>query len=158
MRATINAAILLGGGIGKPLGLLSAQSGIPICEVSPATAVGQFAWQDLIMLAMEIPVQWHTGASFLMNQLTAALLMTMSDAMGKPLLGSIQGLHARPRWSLCGFPVNIASQMPDVKPGSTPIAFGNWQKAYNIVERKGVTMQVDPYSSGFVVCTNSKLA
>ena len=101
------------------------------------------------MLAMEIPIQWHAGASFLMNQRTAALLMTMSDATGKPLLGSMQGLHDGPRWSLCGFPVNIASQMPDVAPGSTPVAFGNWQKTYTIVERKGVTMQVDPYSSGF---------
>ena len=101
------------------------------------------------MLAMEIPIQWHAGASFLMNQRTAALLMTMSDATGKPLLGSMQGLHDGPRWSLCGFPVNIASQMPDVAAGSTPVAFGNWQKTYTIVERKGVTMQVDPYSSGF---------
>src|SRR5262249_31677411 len=149
MRATIAAAVLLGDGVGKPLGLLHQNSGIPICEVSPATAPGQFAWQDLIMLAMEIPIQWHSGASFLMNQRTAALLMTMSDATGKPLLGSMQGLHDGPRWSLCGFPVNIASQFPDVAPGATPIAFGNWQKTYTIVERKGVTMQVDPYSSGF---------
>jgi predicted phage gp36 major capsid-like protein len=49
---------------------------------------------------MEIPIQWHAGASFLMNQRTAALLMTMSDATGKPLLGSMQGLQPS-RGSVC---------------------------------------------------------
>jgi HK97 family phage major capsid protein len=63
MGATINAAILLGDGIGKPTGLLAAQSAIPICEVSPPTAPGQFTFQDLLMLKYEIPLQWRDGCS-----------------------------------------------------------------------------------------------
>jgi HK97 family phage major capsid protein len=51
MRATINAAVLLGEG--KPMGLLNPNSGIPNCECSPATAPGQFSWQDLMMLKYE---------------------------------------------------------------------------------------------------------
>ena len=47
MRATINAAVLLGDGVGKPMGLLNPNSGIPICDVSPATPAGQFSWQGL---------------------------------------------------------------------------------------------------------------
>jgi hypothetical protein len=35
MRATTNAAVLLGNGAGKPIGLMNPNSGIPICEVSP---------------------------------------------------------------------------------------------------------------------------
>lgn len=69
-RNTINHAIILGDGIGKPLGLLNPNGGIPICETSPATPAGQFSWQDLIMLKWEIPMQWQTGASYLMNQRT----------------------------------------------------------------------------------------
>jgi len=42
-----------------------------------------------------------------------------------------------------------ATQMPDVAPGSTPVAFGDFSKAYTIVERKARTMQIDPYSAGF---------
>lgn len=41
--------------------------------------------------------------------------------------------------------------MSNCAPGATPIAFGNWQKAYTVVDRKAVTMLVDPYSAGF--CT-----
>jgi HK97 family phage major capsid protein len=85
MRATINEAILIGDGLGKPLGLLHQKSGIPVCETSPSTPPNQFTWQDLIMLKYEIPMQWQNGASFLMNQRTFALLLTMSDAGGRPM-------------------------------------------------------------------------
>jgi len=162
MNALINEALIIGDGVGRPLGLLNPASGIP--------PIGQYSWQDLIMLAMEIPAQWQANASFLMNQRTAALLLTMYRT-GRPMLGSIQGLHDGPRWSLLGFPIHIASQMPDVAPGATPIAFDDWKRAYTIVTRKNPTIQVDPYSAGFCLlykaearvggaptCPNGKIA
>jgi HK97 family phage major capsid protein len=79
MRATVNAAVLLGDSIGKPMGLLNPNSGIPICECSPATAPGQFSWQDLMMLKYEIPMQWMDGSSYLMNQRTFALQFCPMD-------------------------------------------------------------------------------
>jgi HK97 family phage major capsid protein len=84
-RDTINAAIVNGDGIGKPLGLLHPSAGIPVCETSAATQAGQFTWQDCVSLAYEVPMQYHGGASFLLNQRTWALMMTMSDASGRPL-------------------------------------------------------------------------
>jgi HK97 family phage major capsid protein len=42
MRETINGNILLGDGIGKPMGFMSPQAGIPICDTSAATPPGQF--------------------------------------------------------------------------------------------------------------------
>jgi HK97 family phage major capsid protein len=51
---------------------------------------------------------------------------------------------------LAGSPVHIITPLPDIHPGSTPVAFGNRQKA-TIVYRKAVTLLVDPFSAGF--CT-----
>jgi len=148
MRATINHAIIVGDGVGKPLGILHPNAGIPICETSPNTPPGMFTWQDLIQLKYELPMEWHTGASYLMNQRTFSLLHTMSDAIGRPLVSPIpQG----PGFMLDGSPIRIASQMPDVAPGATPVAFGNWQRVYMVVWRKAITMQQDPYSAGFCV-------
>ena len=47
--------------------------------------------------------------------------------------------------------------MPDVAPGSTPVAYGNWKQAYMVVNRRGVTVQNDPFSGidGSVVCPNA---
>ena len=149
MGATINSALLLGDGVGKPMGLLNPRSGIPICETAAATLAGVLAWQDLYMLKYEIPLQWHAGASFLMNQRTFAQIATMTDANGRPIWSQLPG--GEPGFQIAGSPVHIATQFPDIAPGATPVAFGNWEKTYMIVWRKAVTLQVDPYSANF--CT-----
>jgi HK97 family phage major capsid protein len=109
MRATINAAILLGDGAGKPL---ICGRGNSICDVSPATAPGHYSWQDLLMLRYEIPLQWQLGCSYLMNQRTFALLQTMSSAEGRPLFGPQGTTTPGTGFSFAGSPINIVSQMP----------------------------------------------
>jgi HK97 family phage major capsid protein len=147
MRITINDAIVAGDGLGKPMGLLNPQSGIAICETGAATPPGMFTWQDLVMLKFELPQQWWDGSVYLMNQRTAGLLMTMSSTDGRPLLSALPA--GMPGFALAGSPIVIASQMPDVQPGSTPILFGNLRAAYTIVDRKAVTMVHDPYTAGW---------
>ena len=156
MRATINAAVLLGDGIGKPLGLLNSNGGIPICEVSPATAPGKFSWQDLMMLKYEIPMQWMDGSSYLMNQRTFALLQTMSSAEGRPLFGPMGTAAPGTGFQFAGSPINIASQMPDVQPGSTPVAFGNWKRRTPSSRESCRRFKSILLAPGSAVCTSSK--
>jgi HK97 family phage major capsid protein len=146
-RRVISDAILLGDGIGKPTGLLNPQSAVPICETAVSTAPGQFTWQDLVMLKWEIPMQWQAGANYFMNQRTAALLFSMSDTTGRPLLTTLP--ERQPGFMLAGSPIVIVSQMPDVAPGSTPVMYGNLKEAYLIADRRAVTMVVDPYTAGW---------
>jgi len=105
------------------------------------------------MLRYQVPMQFHggpNGGRYLMNQNTFALCLTMSDAIGRPLFASMPHEYGHPL-TLCGSPVTIVSQMPDVAPGATPIAWGNWHEVYMVVHRKAVTMQQDPYSAGFCI-------
>jgi HK97 family phage major capsid protein len=83
-----------------------------------------------------------------MNQRTFALLQSMSSAEGRPLFGKVGTTTPGTGFQFVGSPINIVSQMPDVQPGSTPVAFGNYKRAYTIVTRKLPTLQVDPYSAG----------
>jgi HK97 family phage major capsid protein len=99
------------------------------------------------MLKYEVPMQWHAGGSYIMNQRTFALLLTMSDALNRPLWGQLPG--GVPGFMLAGSPIVIVSQMPDVQPGATPIAFADWKAAYTIVNRRATTMITDPFSAGF---------
>src|SRR6516225_6186014 len=101
------------------------------------------------MLKYEVPMQWHAGGSYIMNQRTFALLLTMSDALNRPLWGQLPG--GVPGFMLAGSPIVIVSQFPDVQPGATPVAFGDWKAAYTIVNRRATTMLADPYSASF--CT-----
>jgi len=154
-RNTISTAIISGDGQGKPLGILNPAAGIPICDTSDATPAGQFTWQDLIMLKWQVPMQFHggngngNGGRYLMNQNTFGLTLTMSDAMGRPIM--IATPTDNGSFIVNGSPVQIVTQMPDVAPGATPVAFGNWNIAYMVVNRKAVAMQQDPYSAGFCI-------
>jgi HK97 family phage major capsid protein len=149
-RAQINHAILVGDGFGRPQGILNPSSGIPIMDTAASTPPGYFTWQDLLMLRFAVPLSLQANAgAYLMNQYTWALCTTMSDANGRPIMTSTPGDETPFR--LGGVPVIIAPQMPDCVPGATPVAFGNWNRAYMVVNRKGVTMQQDPYSAGFCV-------
>src|SRR5262245_23287311 len=147
-RRTISNAIVAGDGVGKPLGILHPLAGIPVCETSPSTPAGMFTWQDLVMLKYMVPMQWHgEGAAYLMNQMTFALLLTMSDASGRPIM--VASPTEGGQFLLNGSPIVIASQMPDVAPGSTPVAFGNWRMAYMLVNRRATSMLTDPFSASW---------
>lgn len=148
-RATISNAIISGDGVGKPLGILNGSSGIPACNTSANTPAGQFTWQDLVMLRWQVPMQWQGGGKYLMNQNTLGLTLSMSDGMNRPLM--IASPVDAGSFLTGGSAVQVVTQMPDVAPGSTPIAYGNWNAVYMIVNRKSVAMQQDPYSAGFCV-------
>jgi len=149
-RATINAAVVAGDGFQKPMGILNPAARVPIYETSAATAPGLLTWQDLISLKWAVPVQYHSqGGAYLLNQRTFAQILTMSDANSRPIM--IASPTESGQMLINGSPVVIATMMPDVLPGSTPVAFGGWKAAYTVVTRKATTMLIDPYSSGF--CT-----
>ena len=115
-RNTISNSIIAGDGLGKPLGFMNPNAGIPILDTAPSTPAGQIAWQDCVQLKYDIPVQWHAGGAFYMNQRTLALLFTSSDAIGRPLWQQLPG--GFPSLTLAGSPVVIVAQMPDCLPGN----------------------------------------
>jgi HK97 family phage major capsid protein len=147
MRVIISQAVMTGSGIGMPLGILHPTAGVPVCDTGVNTPASQFSWQDLIFLKWQVPIQWQAGGRFLLNQNTFALLLTLSDALGRPLMIAMPTDPSI--YFINGSPVSIVSQMPDVAPGATPVMFANLAEAYLIVQRKSVTMLHDPYSSGF---------
>ena len=51
------------------------------------------------------------------------------------------------RASLAGFPLADAEDMPDIAANSLSIAFGDFRRGYLIVDRQGVRVLRDPYSS-----------
>lgn len=147
-RSQISTAIVSGDGIGKPLGIL--RSGIPIVDTNtPPTPAGQLTWQDLVLLKYMIPTNFQNGGAYLMNQTTFGQVLTLSDAMGRPIM--MASPTEAGQYLVAGSPVVIANQMPGVTVGATPVAYGNWKEAYMVVNRKAVTMQQDPYSAGFCI-------
>ncbi|GLR85838.1 phage major capsid protein [Bradyrhizobium iriomotense] len=149
VRKIASRAIASGSGNGMPIGILNPMAGIPICDTGVDTPAGTFTWQDLVMLMFQVPIAYHAGATWVANQRTLGLLFSMSDAAGRPIVQ--QDLQAAPRFTLLGHPIVVSEFWPDVAPGATPLAFGNFREAYMLINRRALTILPDQYSAGFCI-------
>ncbi|MBW2631257.1 MAG: phage major capsid protein [Deltaproteobacteria bacterium] len=95
------------------------------------------------------PVYRQNG-TFLMNDSTLAVIRKMKDGEGNYLWRP--GLEAGSPDVLLGKPVEIDDNMDDIGAGKYPVAFGDFKKAYRIIDHvNGIRVLRDPYTSkGFV--------
>ena len=96
-----------------------------------ADAIGDA--DKLIELVYKVKSQYRQNGMFLMNSLTTSKVRTMKDGDGRFLW--VDGLAVGQPATLLGYGVAAGEAMPDVAANSTPIAFGDFEKAYTMVER-----------------------
>ncbi len=90
------------------------------------------------------PVYRQNG-TWLMNDTTLSIVRKMKDGEGRYLWQP--GLAAGVPDTLLGKPVEIDDNMPDIGADEYPIAFGDFKRAYTIVDHvTGTRMLRDPYS------------
>jgi HK97 family phage major capsid protein len=67
-----------------------------------------------------LPEEYAARGTYLMNGATLGLLMTMSDAMGRPIWMQTPASDAGGfgGFQIAGSPVRVVSQMPDVAAGT----------------------------------------
>ncbi len=149
------AAFINGDGVDKPTGFLThaqvADAGWSwgnIGYIATGTD-GDFdaaSPADAILdLVYALGAQYRAGAGFVMNSKTAGVVRKMKDADGRFLWSD--GLAAGEPARLLGYPVLIAEDMPDIAPGSTAIAFGDFGAGYTVAERPDLRVLRDPFSA-----------
>jgi HK97 family phage major capsid protein len=149
------AAFVDGDGTNKPRGFLDYDQ---IAEASWAwekigflkTGVdGAFPGSNpsdiLIDLIYALKAGYRQNASFVMNRKTQAAVRKLKDGDGNYVWMPPAAPGARAM--LAGFPVVEAEDMPDIATDATPIAFGDFQRGYLVVDRTGVRVLRDPYSA-----------
>ncbi len=149
------AAFVNGDGIGKPKGFLSyvnaADAAQQWGEVGyVATGVdGDFAATDpvdsLIDLIYAPKAVYRPNARFVMNRRTVSAVRKFKDADGNYIW---QPANAAGQPStLLGYAVTEIEEMPGIATDTTAIACGDFRRGYLIVDRAGVRVVRDPYSS-----------
>jgi len=88
---------------------------------------------------------YRRTAIWLMASATANAIDRLKDGNGQPIWRD--GMTAGAPPSLLGLPVEFDETMPAVEAGALPIALADWKRAYLIVDRPGVKMLRDPYTS-----------
>ncbi|MFA5900858.1 MAG: phage major capsid protein [Hyphomicrobium sp.] len=109
----------------------------PTTSVSPADA--------LVDLTYSLKASYRQNASWLMSGTTAAKVRKFKDANGAPIW--TDSIQAGQPSMLLGFPVFLDENMPAVEAGKFPIAFGDFQRGYLILDRMGIRVMRDPYTA-----------
>lgn len=99
----------------------------------------------LIDLTTALKGGYRAGAAFLMNRLTIGKIRKWKDGQGNYLWQP--SAQAGQPGSLLGYACEESDAMPDVGANAFPIAFGDFKRGYLIVDRVGIRVLRDPYSS-----------
>ncbi|WP_136440312.1 phage major capsid protein [Pacificoceanicola onchidii] len=145
-----DVAIIDGDGTKKPLGMLGTA---PVADPdgSRTDMVYQFlasgvaddigTADKLIELVYLLKAQYRMNANWLLNSFSTRKVRTMKDGNDR-FLWTDSLVVGQPA-SLLGYPVATAEAMPDIAANSTPIAFGDFEKAYTLVERHDLRITPD---------------
>jgi HK97 family phage major capsid protein len=112
-------------------------------------AVGAFPASDasdvLVDLVYTLKAGYRQNAHFVMNRSTQAAVRKLKDGDNT----YVWQPPATPgeRAMVMGFAIVEAEDMPDIGSDAAAIAFGDFRRGYLIVDRAGVRVLRDPYSS-----------
>jgi HK97 family phage major capsid protein len=149
------AAFVNGNGTNKPTGFLNYTKTTLSTwawgktAYVPTGVAGAFAASNpsdiLIDLIYSLRAGYRQNASFVMNRKTQALIRKFKTTTGEYIWEPPATLGATA--TLMNFPVVEAEDMPDVATDSYSIAFADFRRAYLVVDRRGIRVLRDPYSS-----------
>lgn len=155
-------AFISGTGIKQPVGLLHTGHTY-IDEASTAWSWGSVGYiktgvnggfaaasssvnqgDKLWTLTSQLRGPYRQNAAFMGNRRTKGVCRTLKDGTGQWIWADARDGNPE---SLCGYPFIEAEQMPDIATNSYSLAFGDYRKAYMIVDRVGMSVLRDPYSA-----------
>lgn len=148
-------AFVLGNGTNKPKGFLDytkvadaswswGNLGYIVTGASGAFAASNPS-DKLIDLVYALKSGYRQNAQWVMNRKVQAAIRKLKDADGNYLWQPAATASAKA--SLMSFPITEAETMPDVAADSYSAAFGDFRQGYLIVDRVGVRILRDPYTS-----------
>lgn len=139
-------AFVKGTGVGQPEGFMT-NSSVSSTNSGDADEIkdanGQFNGGITLMHALK--PQYAANGTWVMNFGTLGKLRTLKDTNNQYIWqpGSIAGDYPA---SILGRPYVVAQDMPDEGANTYPIAFGDFSRAYVVVDRVQLSMQSDPYT------------
>tara|TARA_X000001382_G_scaffold119061_1_gene99592 strand:- start:192 stop:1403 length:1212 start_codon:yes stop_codon:yes gene_type:complete len=132
-----------GNGVGKPLGFTDSTAGVASTNSGSGSALTANGILDLVYA---IKSDYLGNARFVMNRTTFAKLLQLEDGEGQKIFHVGLNLVNGAPSTIAGHPYTLATDMPDIGGSAKPIAFGDFSKAYTIVDRVNLSVMRDPYS------------
>jgi HK97 family phage major capsid protein len=148
-------AFVTGDGVNKPKGFLTATT-VPeagwswgnlgyVATGAAGALPGANASDVLIDLVYALKAGYRQNASWLMNRKVQGTVRKLKDADGNYLWQPAASADGRAKFM--GFDLVEAEDMPNIAANSMSVAFGDFRRGYLIVDRQGVSVLRDPFSS-----------
>lgn len=99
----------------------------------------------LISTAYALKQGYRQNARWVMNRATQGAIRKLKDSNGQYLWQ--QPVQLGQPASLLGYPITDDDNMADIGAGAYPIAFGDFQRGYLIVDRQGIRVLRDPFTN-----------
>jgi len=135
-------AFVSGDAVGKPEGFMTNSS---VSEVVSGNASALLA-DGLITLVHSIKADYARSGTFVFNRSTLAAIRKLKDTAGQYVFQAGMTLTGGVTNTILGYPYVEATDMPDVGAGNFPIAFGDFRRAYMIVDRINLAVLRDPFT------------
>lgn len=143
------AALISGSGVGKPEGVLS-NSAVGETVSGTATTIADSDGQanGLMTLFHALKTAYTRDATWILNRVTLGSVRKLKDADKNYVWmpGLAQGIPN----TILGAPYVEMPDMPNEGAGAYPIAFGDFRRAYTMVDRIAMEMLRDPYTQSTV--------
>lgn len=144
--------IINGNGVNQCLGFLDANAAGPSTPIaytpsgSAATIKGSSGAEadGLINLFHAVKTAYAARGSWVLNRASLGKVRLLKDTTGQYLWQP--GLATASPPSILGSPYTECPDMPDEGTNTFPIAFGDWKRAYTLVERLDMVIVRDPYT------------
>ena len=134
-------AFVSGNAVGKPQGFMDAT----ITEVNSGSA-DAVTGDGLISLVHNIKSDYTRNGTFVFNRATLASIRKLKDTAGQYVFQPGMMLGGNMVNTILGHPYVEATDMPSEGANTYPVAFGDFRRAYMIVDRVNLAVLRDPFT------------
>ena len=136
------SAFVSGNAVGKPEGFMTNSS---VGEAVSGSASALTA-DGLLTLIHGIKSEYGRNGIFVFNRTTLAAIRKLKDTAGQYIFQAGFSGTVGATNTIFGYPYIEATDMPDIASNAYPVAFGDFRRAYMIVDRINLAVLRDPFT------------
>ena len=136
-------AFVSGTSVGKPQGFTDSTAGVGSTNSGASALLTANGIMDLMYA---IKSEYTKNAVFVMSRGTFGAVLKLEDTVGQKIFVNSMSYVAGAPDTIMGKRFILAEDMPAVGSGTKPIAYGDFSRAYTIVDRVNLSVMRDPYS------------
>lgn len=136
------AAFVSGDAVGKPEGFMTNSDVGSVISGSDSAILAD----SLISLVHNIKSDYGRNGVFVFNRSTLAAIRKLKDTAGQYVFQAGMDLRGGAMATILGYPYVEATDMPSIAQNAFPVAFGDFRRAYMIVDRVNLAVLRDPFT------------